>query len=115
MVTPNSVQRNTRTGRVCESGVGGCVEWRNSMPLARETHAARTTRVMEASRRCSQVVAVTKNAAFTKNKREKMLRKKEITLPRSRSIGSLRAEAQGDSARQDEYNAELVSERVESR
>ena len=75
-----------RTGRVRESGTAGLDFRRKRKPLTMQTQAARTTRAMEPRRRCCQVVAVTKKAAFMRYQRERMLRRKENALPRSRSM-----------------------------
>jgi hypothetical protein len=88
-MTPASVQRKMRMGRVRERGMEGWVSKRKRKPLRKERQAARTTRVMEARRRWRQVVAVRKKAVSTRAKRENRVRKKEITRPRSRSMVAL--------------------------
>jgi hypothetical protein len=90
---PMSVQRKIRTGRVFDRGTSVCVERRNSTPLASEMHAASAARMMEARRRCCQVAAMTKKAESKSANREKIVRKKEIALAKSRST----AESQDDS------------------
>src|SRR5271170_4085487 len=97
METPQRVQRKSRTGRVRESGTAGKDSMRKSIPLAAQMQAATTTRVMEARRRCSQVVAVRKKAVSTSAERERMERRKETKRVRSRSKGNS----------SEEYNASL--------